>query len=264
MTTLAQSVKSIFRPLKRKLEANLPRNMRVSPPIAQVYLGGEYESRYSLINFTSLFSPLTAYTCIYDIALYAADGSCVGTRSIPIKPFGSYEVRPSEIFGRNLPDVGMFTARIRSESPFEFSDKHLGKITSHIYALYSDKAQQSFALVHPQTTVSDVCADKIEWQSAVLWDSNSIRRMVAIQINPMPVPIETTLFLFRDGEAIKRLDEKRGIIPPMGARKVEWDLAAAGLTEGLFSIGAIGLPTANAKPIVLTYFADGTFSGMHS
>lgn len=264
MTVLVQSVKNIFRPLKRKLEANLPRNIRVSPPIVQVYLGGEYESRYSLVNFPSLFSPLTAYTCIYDIALYGADGSCVGTRSIPIKPFGSYEVRPSEVFGNNLPDMGMFTARIRSESSLDFSDKHLGKITSHIYALYSDKAQKSFALVHPQTTVSSVSADKAEWMSAFLWDSGNIRKVVAIQINPTSRPIESTLFLFRDGEAANRVCEMRGIILPMGARRVEWDLTEAGLRKGLFSIGAVGLPTANAKPIVLTYFEDGTFSGMHS
>jgi hypothetical protein len=118
--------------------------------------------------------------------------------------------------------------------------------------------------VHPQTTISSAGADKEEWISTFLLDSGSIRKVVAIQINPTSRPIESTLFLFREGEAANRVCERRGVIPPMGARRVEWDLAEAGLQHGLFSIGAVWLPTANAKPIVLTYFEDGTFSGMHS
>jgi hypothetical protein len=50
----------------------------------------------------------------------------------------------------------------------------------------------------------------------------------------------------------------------MGARKVSWDLPDIGLTHGLFSIGANGLPTKNAKPVLLTRFEDGLFSGMHA
>jgi hypothetical protein len=236
----------------------------VSPPIVQVYLGNEYETRYTLVNFPSLFSPKTAYTCIYEVALYAENGSCVGKQSIEIKPFGSFELRPSEVFGEKLPKLGMFSARIRSASPLTFSDKHLGNITSHIYALYSDKAQQSLALVHPQTTITNTTASNVYWKSGFLWDSSSIKRVVAFQINPTPLPVETTLFLFSDADALKRVDERCAVIPPMGARKVEWDLSILELTGRFFSIGAVGLATPNAKPIVLTYFEDGTFSGMHS
>jgi hypothetical protein len=264
MAALVRGVKNILRALKRKLESYLPRNMNVSSPIVQVYLGGEYESKYSLINFPSLFSPLTASSCIYDVALYGSDGSCIGRRSIPIKPFGSFEVRPAEIFGENLPDLGMFTAKIRSASPLDFSDKHLGKITSHIYALYMCKAQRSFALVHPQTTISGKSAGKVEWKSAVLLDSNKIRQLVAIQINPTNFYAESNLFLFRDGEENIRLSEMNAKIPPMGARKVEWDMTEDGITEGQFSIGASALTNPNAKPIIFTYFEDGTFSGMHA
>lgn len=257
-------MKDILRSLKRKLEAYLPRNMNVSSPIVQVYLGGEYETRYSLVNFPSLFSPLTASRCIYDISLYDANGFLVGKRSIPIKPFGFFEVRPAEIFGGNLPDLGMFAAKIRSTSFLDFSDRHLGRITSHIYALYINKSQSSFALVHPQTPISGKFTVKDQWKSAALFDSNKIRRLVAIQLNPTDLHVESNLFLFRDGEENKRLSEINGQIPAMGSRKVEWDVRKAGITEGQFSLGANALTTPNAKPIIFSYFEDGTFTGMHA
>ncbi len=264
MTALVQAVKNILRQFKRKLEGSLPRNLNVSSPIVQIYLGGEYETRYSLVNFPSLLSPMTAYTCIYDIALYSKNGSCVGKRSISLEPFQSYEVRPSEIFGENLPDLGMLTAKIRSASPLVFSDKHLGKITPHIYALYSDKERRSLVLVHPQTTLVNKASKNQEWRSGVLLDSNKIKRVIAIQINPSKQSAKSTLFLYREGEERKWLGEMNGEILPMGARKIEWDIAKTGISKGNFSIGANTLLSPNAKPIILTYFDNETFTGMHA
>lgn len=261
MTSLATSAKNILRPFKRKVESLIPKRLSVKPAIVQAYLGGECESRYTLVNFPSLYSPSKACPCIYDVALYGPSGNCIGERSLTIEPFGSFEVRPGELFGINLPEFGMFTAKIRPANPW--SDKHLGQIASHFYALYEDKAHKSFALVHPQTFVNAPCGGQVEWVSGYLMDCSKIRKVTAIQINPTDQFAETTLYLFRDGEVGNHISEMKGMIPPMGARKVEWNLTEAGFTEGLFSIAAIGLPTDNAKPILLTHFEDGSFSGMH-
>ena len=72
------------------------------------------------------------------------------------------------------------------------------------------------------------------------------------------------MFLYREGEEHKRLGEMNGEIPSMGARKIEWDIAKIGISEGKFSIGANTLLSPNAKPIILTYFDNETFSGMHT
>ena len=263
MSSLWTNTKDALRPLKRSIERCVPGRLRVAAPVVQAYLGGELETRYTLVNFPSLYSPRTAHPCIYDVALHAADGREIGRGSLRIESFGSLEVRPDELFGPNLPDLGMFTARIRAANPLTFAYKHLGVVTSHFYALYSDRAGSSLALVHPQTLVEAARGENVCWQSGYLLDAGKIRRLVAVQVNPTSRPIDVGLYLVRAGAQARHLGDMDGFIPPMGSRKLVWDLPAFGLTEGMFSIAARGLPTNNAKPILLTYFDDGSFCGMH-
>jgi hypothetical protein len=264
MPSLWINTKAALRPLKRSLENRLPGRLKAAAPVVQAYLGGEYATRYTLVNFPSLYSPRTAHPCVYDVALYAADGVRVGRRALPIVAFGSVEVRPEELFGPNLPVLGMFTARIRAASPLTFAYKHLGLVTSHFYALYADREASSLALVHPQTLVNAPSGENMNWRSGYLLDAGKIRKLVAIQINPTSQAVDVGLYLVRAEGRGDHLCDENGLIPGMGSRKVVWDLPAAGLTHGLFSIAARGLPTNNAKPILLTYFADGSFTGMHA
>jgi|HubBroStandDraft_4_1064222.scaffolds.fasta_scaffold228578_2 hypothetical protein len=264
MSSLVIRTKDVLRPLKRRLEQVLPRPLRVAAPVVQAFLGGEYLTRYTLVNFPSLYSPTTAHPCIYDIALYAADGSRVARRELRIAPYGSLEVRPEEVFGADLPDLGMFTARIRSASALTFAYKHLGTVTSHFYALYSDRRDRSLALVHPQTLINAASGAHMAWESGYLLDSGKLRKLVAIQVNPTSTVSTSSLHLVRAGANAERIGIRAGTIPAMGARKVSWDLADIGLTGGLFFIAANGLPTTNAKPVLLTHFEDGSFTGMHA
>jgi hypothetical protein len=261
MTSLTASAKNIFRPFKRTIESILPKRLSIKPPIVQAYLGGKYESRFTLVNFPSLYSPLNACPCIYDIELYDSNGYRIGKKSLTIEAFGSIEVRPGEFFDGPLPDFGMFTAIIRPANPASY--KHLGEISSHFYALYSDKAQNSFALVHPQTYINAPRSSSQEWVSGYILDAHKIRKIAAIQINPTKKNVDTNLFLFREGMESNRIGEMPDVIPPMGARMVEWDLTKVGIKDEYFSVAAVGFPTNNGKPIILTHFEDGSFSGMH-
>ena len=264
MKALIKNLKNILRPLKRQLENYLPRNMNINSATAQVYLGGDFETRYTLTNFPSLFSPSTAYKCIYDIALYNELGYCIGRNSINIAPFGSAEIIPSEVFGKNLPNLGIFTAKIRSSSRFVLSDRHLGKITSQIYALYSDKKINSLALVHPQTSLVKNHSNPTQWKSDVLLDSGKIEKLIAIQINPTNKCSESTLYLCKDNGYQQKIGEVSSKISPLGVIKVEWDIKKIGIKNGYFSIAANKLTSPNAKPIILAYFKNGSFSGMHA
>ena len=264
MTSLWVNAKTALRPLKRSIEHHLPGRLRVAAPVVQAYLGGDYATRYTLVNFPSLYSPRTAHACLYDVALHAADGRRVGRRTLRIEAFGSLEVRPENLFGEDLPPLGMFTARIRPASRYTFAYKHLGVVTSHFYALYADRGGSSFALVHPQTLVNAPRGENMRWHSGYLLDAGKVRKLVAIQINPTDRTVDVGLHLVRPGAHSEHLCPMDGAIPAMGSRRVVWDLAGIGMTGGLFSIAARGLPTNNAKPILLTYFADGSFTGMHA
>jgi len=264
MSALWTHAKDVLRPLKRSIGHRMPGRLKVAAPVVQAYLGGEYETRYTLVNFPSLYSPQTPQPCVYDVALYASDGECIGRRTLRINKFGSLEVRPKQLFGSNLPALGMFTARIRAAHPLVFAYKHLGTVTSHFYALYADRDGSSLALVHPQTLVNAPRGENMQWRSGYLLDAAKIRKLVAIQVNPTHQAADVSLYLVREGAVSSHVAELEGRIPAMGSRKVVWDLPATGMTEGLFSVAARGLPTNNAKPILLTYFADGSFCGMHA
>ena len=264
MASLMVRTKDVLRPLKRRIDQVLPRKLRVAAPVVQAFLGGEYRTRYTLVNFPSLYSPSTAHPCVYDMALYSADGARIGRREVRIAPYGSLEVRPEEVFGADLPDLGMFTARIRSASALTFAYKHLGTVTSHFYALYSDRKDRSLALVHPQTLVNAASGAQMAWQSGYLLDAGKIRRLVAIQVNPTSTVTASSLHLIRVGADAEPIGVQTGEIASMGARKVSWDLTDFGLTRGLFFIAANGLPTTNAKPVLMTHFEDGSFTGMHA
>jgi hypothetical protein len=264
MSSLWVNARDVLRPLKRSIEHHMPGRLKVAAPVVQAYLGGEYETRYTLVNFPSLYSPQTPHACEYHVALYASDGERIGRRTLRVEKFGSVEVRPKELFGPNLPVLGMFTARIRAANSFTFAYKHLGMVTSHFYALYADRDGSSLALVHPQTLVNAPRGENMQWRSGYLLDAAKIRKLVAIQVNPTPQAADVSLYLVRAGAGSMRLGDMDGRIPAMGSRKVVWDLPALGMTQGLFSVAARGLPTNNAKPILLTYFADGSFCGMHA
>jgi hypothetical protein len=264
MSSLWIAARNTLRPVKTAVDRHLPRRLKVAAPVVQAYLGGDFETRYTLVNFPSLYSPANAHPCLYDVALHAGDGRLIDGRRVRIAEFGSVEIRPDELFGGGLPEVGMFTARIRAAGLMEFGYEHLGTVTSHFYALYADRSGSSLALVHPQTLVDAPRGENAAWRSGYLLDAARIRRLMALQVNPTAQPADVSLFLVDAGKPQERLQEQGGPIPPMGARKISWDLPAIGLTQGLFSIGARGLPTNNAKPVLLAHFADGSFCGMHA
>lgn len=252
--------KKLLRPFKRKLQS-LFRRMTVEPSVIQLFLYGSYETRYTLVNFPSLYSPLNSCSCIYDVELYGADGDCIDRKTLEINMYGSIEVRPSDLFGIPLPEYGIFCAKIRPNKNFMFN--HLGKIRSQIYALFSDDKQNSFVLIHPQTFINQSSIKNYHWLSAVKIDARKVRKIVAFQPNPTSKYFESTYSLLCDDNGKKRIANTHVFIPPMGVRKIEWDLNVLNITDGYVSISASSLPTGNGKPILFNYFKDGSFTGMH-
>ncbi|MBT8551987.1 hypothetical protein G6731_08480 [Polynucleobacter paneuropaeus] len=260
MSKLILIAKNLLRPYKRKFKSFL-RRMKVAPPVIQLFLGGEYETRFTLVNFPSLYSPIPGSPCFYDVGFYDPDGTCLGKKSIEINSYGSYELLPSEFIGSHLPDYGIFTAKIRLKNIFIY--RHLGKIRSHIYALFSDRAQTSFALVHPQTFINQPSDKNYQWLSAISIDARKVQKIIAFQPNPTSKCFKAKYYLLWDNSEKKIFAQIDVCIPPMGTKKIDWNLSALGISDGYISVGASCLPTGNGKPILFSYFKDGSFTGMH-
>ena len=261
MLDLKLKLKNKFRPYKRKLQA-IFRRMSVAPAVIQVYVGGDYETRYTLVNFPSLYSPLKSCACFYDVELYGDDGECFGKGSLELKPYGSVEVIPSMLFKRKLPDYGFFSAKIRPQKKFVY--RHLGQIRSHIYALISDPLQTSFVLIHPQTFIGQETTENYQWLSAVNIDARHVRKIIVFQPNPTSKLFKSKYYLFSYiNNKKQKIADFDILIPPMGTIKIEWDLNILDVYDGFVSVAASALPTSNGKPILFNYFKDGSFTGMH-
>ncbi len=251
--------------IKKSIKNLLPRGSRIRPPIAQVFIGGNkgLSSRYGLTNIPSLYSPHKAYPVIYDCSIYDQSGVLLESKSVKLAPYGSYDLVPAKFFKRTLPEFGLFVAKMIPESFFTYSDKHLGEITAHFYALYSDKKSGSLALVHPQATLhSAKWSAEREWRSGLLIDSSKLSKILIMQINPTKEYFSNRVEIYnQDGVDLGGVNFN---IPPMGCEAKEvW---AKDLSHDckMIHIRSKKLSAENTKPIIFIYDENDNFFGLHA
>ena len=251
--------------LKSAIKNLLPRGVRMRPPIAQLYIGGNkgLSSRYSLTNIPSLYSPVKAYPVIYDCRIYDQSGKLIESRSVKLAPYGSYDLVPAKFFNSVLPEFGLFVAKMRPESFFTYSDKHLGEITAHFYALYSDEKTGSLALIHPQSTLYPAkWSAGRDWRSGFLIDSGALSKILIIQINPTKEYFSNRVEIYNeDGVNLGGVNFN---IPPMGCEAKEVWAKDLSHDRKMIHIRSKKLSAENTKPIIFIYDYNHNFLGLHA
>ncbi|HEV2643617.1 MAG TPA: hypothetical protein VGT98_12955, partial [Candidatus Elarobacter sp.] len=128
----------------RKVRRWLPRNLQRGEPVLQFFLNGFGKAtRYTLVNFPSLYSPGTAHACYYDLVLYDATGGVAGRASVDVPVAGTRELVLSDVLRGPLPELGVLSAQIRSPHVLDYGDRHLGTVRSFFYAAYHDAGMRS-------------------------------------------------------------------------------------------------------------------------
>ncbi len=235
------------------------------PPIVQIYIGVSkgISSRYSLTNIPSFYSPLHAYPVIYNCSIYNQYGKLLETKTVRLAPYGSYDLIPAVFFNVDLPEFGLFVAKMRPESFFTYSDRHLGDLTAHFFSLYVDEVTGSMALIHPQTTLNPAKWSKERrWKSGLLIEMNKLSKMLIMQINPTEEYFSNRVSIYgENGIELVGADFQIG---PMGCQAQEILVKDFSCNSKYVYIGAEILSSANTKPIIFLYDKDNNFSGLHA
>lgn len=235
------------------------------PPVVQIFIGGNQgiSSRYSLTNVPSFYSPSRAYPVIYDCSIYDQSGELLEKKAVRLAPYGSCDLVPAEFFTVDLPEFGIFVAKMKPRPFFTYSDRHLGDITAHFYSLYLDEVTGSLALVHPQTTLNpSKWGNERKWKSGLLIDLRKMSKILIMQINPTKDYFLNRVGIYdEDGLELGGADFK---ISPMGCLAKE--VLSIDLSGGnkFIYLAAERLSSENTKPIIFLYDKEGNFSGLHS
>jgi len=246
----------------KNVRDNLPRSMTIGPPITQIFIcDGEIQSKYTLTDFPSFFSPKHAADYVYNVTIYDEQGNVAGTKKMSISKFGTIEIVPEKTFDFKLPKFGMISVGIEPLKRFSFSDRHLGIIFPHFFAMYHDRDMASTILLHPQTNSMDVPEPNLEWKSNLLINTENLDRLEVYQINPSHQSADTDLMLCDQDHNV--LMTSKASMKPRSTRKVEWDVSGLGQKRFLY-VGSSGLTGSNAKPLVINRLTNGVFSGSHS
>lgn len=240
----------------------LPRNLRRGDPVLQFFVNGFGKAtRYTFVNFPSLYAPGSARACMYDLTLYDAGGAVAGRAAVEVPIAGTAELALTDIMKGPLPGLGVVSAQIRSPKRFDYGDRHLGTVRSFFYAAYHDCGMGSVSVVHPQTAAYRSLPDRPAWRSNMLLWPSRVRSFELLLMNPTPFEARTDLRLVApDGEVAAASD---GILPPRGARRVVWETVALQRYPYL-SVAADMLAAPNAKPLVFLNFDERAFSAAHS
>lgn len=246
----------------RKILRWLPRNLKLGDPVLQFFLNGFGKTtRYTFVNFPSLYAPGAAHPCIYDLVLHDALGSIAGRATIEVPVAGTADVVLGDVMRTPLPELGILSARIRSPRHFDYSDRHLGTVRSFFYAAYHDQAMRSISVIHPQTAKYSSLPDRPTWRSNMLLWPSRVNSFELLLMNPTTVDAVTDLQLVAgNGEIVA---SSAATVPPFGARRVVWE--SAPLRQYPYvSVSADMLAAPNAKPLVFLNFDNGAFSAAHS
>ena len=256
----ASSIRSSLRNVKKAVSRAIPRGFSSDTSVVQLFVNdADIATEYTFINFPSFFSPRTASSYRYVVALRDGNGKLVGETEVIVPPMGTVNFRPAEHF-KTLPDIGMLTVSIRPTNFLSIADKHLGRLTAHFYALYRSRDWSSLGLVHPQSAAGALPVPDFRWASSQWIDPANVRSVDVYQINPGPEPCPTEARLEEVDGAV--LERSFAVLPPWGARSVSFALPE---TQAPFlRIGLHGMPGENGKPLLFFRFNDGSFSVAHS
>lgn len=252
---------AIKQKVKFFVKSHLPRGANLGPPIVQLFLNDGRNTHLGLINFPTFLAPDETGEYVYRLCIYDADGRKLGEKQIELSRFGSIEVNLADVFAFSLPSYGMVAVRIEPRNSLYFGDRHLGRIRSNFFTLYTGPKMDSLGLIHPQTSLDAPCDPTRSWMSNLQLDPRCVRKIEVFQVNPSRQALESEVILQgSDGHLLANAKE---LVPAHGTRRAMFDMEPLEKFCESFSVGLRGLAAANGKPILFMHFRDGSFTCCH-
>jgi len=243
-----------------RIRVHLPRCFNLSPPVLQLFLGGQWTTSFSIVNFPSFFSPLAANYYKYEVSLYDENGKLKCSKIERLPPFGSKSIEPREFLGGTEVELGIVSFRIKPDTLLFRTDRHLGVIKPQIFAFYQNQDSRAIGLVHPQTSLLTKTSHRPAWTSNQVIDLAITRKILLYQINPTHQHYRATLAL-RCIDTGSVIAEQNVSIPPLGTRCSSFNIEEK--IEKI-TISASQLPGPNAKPILFATHKNGAIFTSHT
>ena len=234
--------------------------------VIQIFVNdSQRKTSYSLTNYPSFLLPKLLGSVGYEISLFDESGKLVFSKDIEVPKYGSAKIVPAEIYEGKLPERGIFQANLKA-SRFSLLDKYylrlLGMVTSHFYTMFYSPNFESLALIHPQTVAPVPDSDEKSnfWYSQYLIHVPSVAKLEVFQINPCKSAYPLNLKLMNTkGQVIAESTDQ---VPGYGIRKVVWEKPTLADQEYLYL--ASDTLRGNEKPILFSYYSDGSYTALHT
>jgi hypothetical protein len=253
---------ALLKQLRSEAHVRLPRGLRPPRRVAQILIhDSDIKTKITLVNFPSFFAPSIDSSYSYIVSVQDGHGRTLAARRFPIGRWHSRELVPAEELGCAALALGLVVVELKPANPLFMADRHLGDLTPHFFTVY-ESARGGSALIHPQSMLGRASAPSLSWQSNALIECDRLGRIQLYQMNPSDQAVSSKLLL-RDVRSREPVWIHEGRIEAGGVRRVDVDMAD--LPRGaLVRLGAEGLGSDNAKPLLLMRLQDGTLMGMHS
>lgn len=220
------------------------------------------KTNYTLINYLSFYYPKNKSNCQYKISIFDNNGQSLGSKWISMKPYGSKLIDPASYFGKTLPKCGMFSAKIYFGSPLNFkAHRNIERLDSPFYATFIQNKLTSIEVVHTLNKLNLPSLPNGHWISKIKINPEYLNHIDVHQINPSSEVVNSELNILSNDLSV--LDKRFITLNPYGSRIERYNVKNYD-SHKLLSVGVKGLTGRNAKPLLMFYFKDGTFSGCHS
>lgn len=237
----------------------------LSHPVVQIYINdNNTKTSIGMNNFYSCLMPefITNAYCV--LFFYDQNGALLLKHKEKITHFGSKRLLINEIFEKNniKSELGLVGLQITPKNPRDIRYKNLGLSSSHFFIFYEDK-NGSIAQTHPSSIADPKNMESGSFLSNQTVSTNGIKYIELLQTNPS-LKGQTLIYKILDSSSKEVIIEKQEYIPPMGVRKIQFELE--NLTEKIkYVLVSINmLPSSNSKPLLKRIYKNGLYSMSHS
>lgn len=237
----------------------------LSYPVVQIYINdNKTKTSIGLNNFYSCLIPDFITNAYIILFFYDQNGALLLKYKEKICHFSSKRLHIEEIFDKNKikSELGLVGLQIIPKNPRDIRYKNLGVSSSHFFIFYED-INGSIAQTHPSSIADPKNIESGSFLSNQTVSTNELKSIELLQTNPS-LEGQTLVYKILDTYSKEIISEKQEYIPPMGVRKIKFELENLHEKFKFVLVSINKLPSSNSKPLLKRIYKNGLYSMSHS
>lgn len=239
---------------------------KLAAPVVQMYINdGDIETTAGFNNFLSFLTAGVQTSGTLQVTLRDADGALVLDETMRLNHFENRFVDIKAMLNKHGKQsaLGLISLIFVPDHMRRDAYKKLGMLASHFFMFYQG-AKGGVAMVHPSSTLDPESPPSGAFITNQVIETRGLDSIRLYQCNPSPVAHEITVGL-EDADTKEVVCSTVVPLPPLGVRKIVFTAGRCfPANDNALRVFTNALPTANSKPMLCRYYADGRFSMNHS